>query len=441
MKKCNMSFYICSNCGYGSGSWIGKCPDCGAWNTLKEQPSYAKASEGKKESIKKLTLTPLSQVKSEQIGRKKTGIYEFDRVLGGGFAPGEVILLTGEPGIGKSTLVLQSLQTLQTVYASGEEGAEQVKDRADRLGIALNGFMFSNDTQIEGIIEGVSDIKAKPDILIVDSIQTLYSADVDSPPGSISQLKETAKKLIMFAKKTKTIVFIIGHVTKEGDMAGPKTLEHLVDCVLEFEGERISHYRLLRASKNRFGATDEIGIFEMKSDGLKEVTNPAVFLEEKKENSPGKATIGVIEGNRPLFFEIQTLVVSTALPIPRRVVKGLDYNKSLLLLAVLKKQMNLPLDKYFDIYANVIGGFTIKSTSSDLGFIASLMSSYKNIPLPPNSLFIGEVGLLGEVRPIFREEKIIIEAKRLGFKEIYSSKNMKNIKELTDRFYKKTFPR
>jgi DNA repair protein RadA/Sms len=423
-----MAFFICSNCGYGTASWIGKCPDCGQWNTLKEKPRFAEASRGK-ESVKKITITPLKKISSKIKSRKKTNIYEFDRVLGDGFVPGEVILLTGEPGIGKSTLLLQSLQHLKTLYISGEESAEQIKDRAERLSISLDYFLFSNDLQVEGIIEGADEIKDSLDIVVIDSIQTIYSKDISGPVGSVSQLKDVAKKLITFAKQNNITIIMIGHVTKEGEIAGPKTLEHFVDCVLNFEGEKVSHYRLLRATKNRFGPTDEIGIFEMKTKGLVQVDNPLVFLEEKRSLEPGKAIVGVLEGKRPLFFEIQTLVVPTVLPAPRRVVKGMDYNKVLLLLAVVRKYLSVPLDN-FDVYVNVIGGVSVRSTAADLGLIASLLSSLKNIPLPKGTVFIGEVGLLGEVREVYFEEKIISEARRLGFKKLYSSKNTSNVKEL-----------
>jgi len=427
--------FICSNCGYGSVSWIGRCPDCGQWNSLKEQPSYIKASKGKKESVKKMGITSLSKIKASAKSRIKSNIFEFDRVLGGGFIPGEVILLTGEPGIGKSTLVLQATQNIKTLYISGEESAEQVKDRADRLSIKLDNFLFSGDLQVEGIIEGIEELENKVDIVVIDSIQTIYSKDVEGPIGSVSQLKDTAKKLITLAKKNNLTILFIGHITKVGEIAGPKTLEHFVDCVLNFEGEKVSHYRLLRASKNRFGPTDEIGIFEMKSKGLIEVNNPLIFLESQRQLEPGKAIVGVTEGKRPLFFEIQTLVVPTVLTVPRRVVKGLDYNKVLLLLAVVRKYIKLPLDR-FDVYVNVIGGVSVKSPGADLGLIASLLSSFKNIPVPKNSVFIGEVGLLGEVRPVYFEEKILHEARRLGFKLIYSTNNTKNVKELGRIFSK-----
>ncbi len=423
-------FYICSNCGFGSGSWIGKCPDCGKWNTLKEKPEFAKNSSSKKgEAVKKITITSLSKVRSSTKSRLSTGIFEFDRVLGGGVVPGEVILLTGQPGIGKSTLVLQAFQKLKVLYISGEESAEQVKNRAERLSVDLDNLSFSADLQIESIIQSLEELKDEIEIVIIDSVQTIYSKNIEGSVAGVSQLKEVTKKIINFAKQTKIAVLLIGHITKVGDVAGPKTLEHFVDCVLELEGEKVSNFRLLRASKNRFGSTDEIGIFEMKQKGLTEVKNPLIFLETDKKLEPGKAIVGVAEGKRPFFFEIQTLVVPTSLMTPRRVVKGLDYNKVLLLLAVIRKNLHLPLDR-FDVFVNVVGGVSIKSTGADLGFIASLISSFKNIALPANSLFVGEVGLLGEIRSSFMEEKIIEESKRLGFKKIYSSKIIKTVKEL-----------
>lgn len=426
-----MSFFVCKNCGFGSASWYGKCPDCGQWNTLVEKPEFSPNTKNKnqKESLKKITITPLKSIKTQSKQRIKTSLFELDRVLGGGFLPGEVILLTGEPGIGKSTLILQALKDINTLYISGEESGEQVKNRADRLNINLDNFLFSNDTQIEGIIETAVEIKDKIQVLVIDSIQTVYSKDVQGAASGVNQLKETTKMLVNFAKKNNIVVIIIGHITKEGEIAGPKTLEHFVDAVLNFEGEKISNYRLIRSSKNRFGSTDEIGIFEMTQQGLKEIDNPLVFLESEKINQPGKAIVGVSEGKRPLFFEIQTLTVPSILPVPRRVVKGLDYNKVLLLLAVVRKNLNYSLDNY-DIYVNVIGGVSVKSTSADLGLIASLISSFKNKPLPSSSLFIGEVGLLGEVRKVYFEEKVINEAQRLGFKKIFSSQNIKNVKDL-----------
>lgn len=422
-----MSFYICTNCNFGSASLLGKCPDCGQFGTLKKADDDVETPRNK-EDVKKLTLTSLSQVKTVKKERRKTGISEFDRVLGGGIIPGEVILLTGEPGIGKSTLLLQALKSIKVIYVSGEESAEQVRDRGERLGVDLKHFYFSDDLQIEGIIKGSEDAKEKIELLVIDSIQTIYSKEVQGTSGSVGQLRECTNKLVTFAKRTKVPVIIIGHVTKEGEIAGPKTLEHLVDCVLLFEGEKVSHHRVLRAQKNRFGSTDEIGIFEMNEQGLAEVTNPLAFLDDT-DSQEGKSIVGVSEGKRPLFFEIQTLAVPTMLAVPRRVVKGVDYNKVQLLLAVARKYLGLKLDT-FDVYVNVVGGIDIKSTAADLGIITSLISSISGKPLPAKTVYIGEVGLLGEIRGVFFQDRIIDEAKRMKFTTTVSSKTIKNIREL-----------
>ncbi len=423
-----MALFICSNCNYGSGSWMGKCPDCGQWNTFQEQvdPDSTKKTQ---EKIKPLTLTPLAKINTPMRPRLATGIYEFDRVLGGGILPGAVILLTGEPGVGKSTLLLQALKGLKTIYISGEESASQIKDRADRLQIDLTNFSFSDTVQVEGILTGLEKLKNQIKVLVFDSIQTIYSKNIDAVAGNISQLKETANQITEFAKKNHISVVLIGHITKDGDIAGPKTLEHLVDCVLSFEGERLSHFRILRALKNRFGSTDEIGIFAMRDNGLQPVNNPVAFLNTDQSPAPGKAIAGVIEGKRPLFFELQTLTVPTVLAVPRRVVKGVDYNRLQLLLAVLRKHLRLPLDKY-DVFVNVVGGVTIKSTAVDLALAASLLSSMNNFPLPSLSFFSGEIGLLGEIRPVFFQDKLIKEGKRLSFKTAYSSLNVKRVHAL-----------
>lgn len=424
-----MSFFICSHCGYGSGSWMGKCPDCDQWNTFEEQVS---ASSGKKkEKPAQMTTTKLAEITSLVKKRIPTKIHEIDRVLGGGFVPGEVVLLTGEPGIGKSTILLQGLQHMRTLYISGEEAPEQVKERADRLGIEQKHMIFSDSLQVEGIRDGVQHIKKEIDVIVIDSVQTIYSLSVDAPYGSISQLKEASNQLIQLAKETRIPMILIGHVTKEGDVAGPKTLEHMVDAVFAFEGDKVSQFRILRARKNRYGSTDEVGIFEMQEQGLQEVTNPLAFFDETATKKiPGKALVGINEGRRPLFLEIQALAAPTFLAMPRRVAKGVDYNKLLLLIAVTSKHLRLPFDK-FDLYVNVVGGMNIKSPAADLGIVAALISAMKNTSYGNDTLFIGEVGLLGEIRKVASQEKIIQEAKRLSFRTIISPQKIQHIKELT----------
>lgn len=421
-----MTYYICSGCGYGSASWMGRCPDCGQWNSFVERIEEKKHGKQKLEKAKFISFSKIQTQSSKKI---PTGTGEFDRVLGGGLVPGQTILLTGEPGIGKSTLLLQSLANLKTAYISGEESAEQVKGRAERLSIKLDNFYFSDGLQVEGIISSLEDIGEKIDVLVIDSIQTIYSNTIDAPPGNISQLKESTSRLVIYAKKNKVAVILIGHVTKEGTVAGPKTLEHFVDCVLSFEGEKLSHFRVLRAAKNRFSSTDEIGIFEMGKKGLNEINNPMVFLDQGKEAVAGKTVAGVIEGKRSLFFEIQSLTSPSVLAYPRRIVKGVDYNKVLLLLAVIKKHLGLSVDR-FDVYINVVGGVNIKSTAADLAVVASIISSIKNISLSKKTVFVGEVGLLGEIRGVYSEERIIRDALRLRFQTVFSSANLKNIKDL-----------
>ena len=420
--------YLCSNCGYGSISWIGKCPHCGQWN------SFVKERE-KKIAIKKITIKKLIDFKDHPLKIIKTNFSEFNRVLGKGLVENEVVLLTGEPGIGKSTLLLQSLTNLKTFYVAGEESPHQLYQRTKRLSLETKNFFLTEELEIESIIESIKRMKNKVDVVVIDSIQTVYSQKIDSPVGSITQLKEIISQIITIAKKEKIPFIVVGHITKEGEIAGPKTLEHLVDCVLSFEGDKLSFYRLLRAEKNRFGPTDDVGIFEMTENGLKEINNPLIFLNQKNNQAIGRAVVGTIQGKRPFFFEIQTLVSPTILAFPRRVTKGVDYNKVLLLLAVLKKYLRLPLDKY-DIYVNVAGGIDIKSPSADLAIVCSLISSLKNFPLPYHSLFIGEIGLLGEIRKIPFEEKIIHEGRRLGFKQFFSSLNISNINQI-EKIFKK----
>ncbi|MFO0703265.1 MAG: DNA repair protein RadA [Patescibacteria group bacterium] len=427
-----MAFYICSNCGYGSATFLGKCPECGEWNTLKQQQGFSDDSKKKKTNPQDLNVKSFEEVIAKHDKRRHpTGIHEFDRVLGGGIPSDGVILLTGEPGIGKSTLLLQALSKQNALYISGEESAEQIKERIDRLKMPHENLMFSDTLQVESIIEGFESLKSKPNVLVVDSIQMLYSRGVESMTGSVSQLRETILQLVQFAKKNHVALILIGHITKEGDVAGPKIVEHMVDTVLSFEGDKISHFRILRATKNRFGSTDEIGIFEMKGEGLSEVTNPLAFVspgdnDASSDNTPttGRAVAGVIEGKRPLFFEIQSLTVHTSLPVPRRVARGVEYNKLLLLLAVMKRHMRIDTDTY-DIYVNVAGGVDVKSPASDLAILASLISSIKDKPIPKSAVFVGEVGLLGEVRSAYSEDKILAESKRIGLTKYVNSKNLK----------------
>ena len=422
-----MSFYICSHCGEGSASWMGRCTNCNEWNTL-VQKREAKTTKSKK--IEVFESKAFKKITTLNTNRNKTNVYELDRVLGGGVVKGEVILLTGEPGVGKSTLLLQSLHKLKTLYISGEESPEQVKDRADRLAIPLTTMSFSDSLQVEAIDAGIRNMKILPESVVIDSIQTMYSKDIMSAPGSISQLRESTAKLIRLSKETGVPMIIVGHVTKGGDIAGPKALEHMVDAVLHFEGERVSQYRILRAQKNRFGSTDEIGIFEMTTKGLKEIDSPTVFIDQpEKSLVAGRSIAGIMEGHRPLFFEIQALATKSFLAMPRRVVKGLDYNKVLLLIAVIQKHLNINIDTY-DLYLNVIGGVQVKSPASDLAIVAAILSTVKTIPLSPQTIFTGELGLLGEIRSVYGEEKIMQEAKRLKFTKRYYSKNCNNVKEL-----------
>src|SRR3989344_949583 len=421
------TFYQCRECGSKTSSWFGKCPECGTWDSLEKVEDMILRTNI---PTQKAEVVPLSKVKSTQSGRLMTSIFEFDRVLGGGFVSGEVVLLTGEPGVGKSTLLLEVLQKLKCLYISGEESSSQIKHRADRLKINLDAFYFSGNTEVEAIIGVLSDPKLKIDVVVIDSIQMLYSNSILSTPGGQLQIRQVAGQLVDFAKSKNIPIILIGHITKEGVIAGPKTLEHLVDCVMHLEGERFSSFRILRASKNRFGGIDEIGVFEMNESGLKQVENPTQFLEKTDSTSIGKAIVGVTEGSRSIFFEIQSLVVSSYLPSPRRVVSGLDYNKVLLILAVMQKYLKLPLER-FDIYVSVAGGVSTKSTASDLGVATSILSSFKNLSIAGNSVFIGEVSLLGEVRPVYQQKKLQGDAKRYGFSPIISSETLKHIIQLS----------
>ncbi len=407
-----MAYFICSSCNYGSASWIGKCPGCGEWNT------FVQKQDEKQITKKKASPTQFSTLKKmgKSSARQSMGMFEFDRVLGGGIIPGEVVLLSGEPGIGKSTLLLQIIKTNLAIYVSGEESLEQVQHRAERLRADIQHILFSDSANIDQILSGI-EAQKKPHLVILDSIQTLYTDDVETPPGSINQIKEVMNRVIPFAKKSGIPFLVIGHVTKDGDLAGPKTLEHMVDCVLSLEGDTSSPFRILRSTKNRFGSVDEIGVFEMKEDGLHEVNSATALLDTAQKREIGKAIVGVCEGNRPMFLEVQALAVPTTFSIPRRVAKGIDFNRVQLLIAIAKKYLNLKLDSY-DIYFNVIGGIRVTSPLADAGIIAALYSSVLSKTIETNQVFIGEVGLLGEIRSGFLGKKTYSEAKRLGLKPL-----------------------
>lgn len=423
-----MAQYICSSCGYGSASWYGKCPSCQEWNTF-EKTTESSSKRGKVGKVAPAKAEKLNTLSSQSNARVATQNAEFDRVLGGGFIDGEVVLLAGEPGVGKSTLLLSVLASLPCFYISGEESGQQVKQRADRLGVSTENILFSNELQVDSIIAALEKYEHEYRVAVIDSIQTLYTPDIPSPMGSVSQIKENASRLVDYAKRNNKIIIFIGHVTKDGDIAGPKTLEHLVDCVVQLEGEKESTFRLLRARKNRFGSIDEVGLFEMTDGGLRQVTNPTMFIDASIKAAAGRAVIITVEGSRSLLYEVQSLVVPTQLAIPRRIASGIDYNRLQLLLAVIRKNLKMNLDKY-DIYVSVAGGLTIKSPSADLGIAASIISSVKNIKLPLDTAFVGEIGLLGEVRSTQREKKIMYDAKRLGLKRVISAERLHMISEL-----------
>ena len=423
--------FICSQCGYGSASWLGRCPNCNEWNTFTKD---SQLSPNRSSKSPPFSIIPISQIPLKDNTRIPTGIFEFDRVLGGGFVPGEVVLLAGEPGIGKSTLLLQSIKKIRTLYISGEESGQQIKERLQRLSLTSSPLQFSQNSAVESIVQGIEHIASKPELIVIDSIQTIYSDKITAPPGNITQLKECAIQLTACAKRLHIPFLFIGHITKDGDIAGPKTLEHLVDCVLILEGDSVTQFRILRTTKNRFGTTREIGMFEMNQSGLSEVNGSHTFIENS-DPSPGKSIAGISEGNRSLFFEVQTLVSQTFLPTPRRIVRGADYSKVLLILAVLKKYLNLPLDAV-DVYVNIVGGIQVKSPSADLAIALALVSSLKNVSLPPKHVCIGEVGLLGEVRETPNQKNVIHEAKRLGFSKILAPPLIKHVRSTLSLFGK-----
>ena len=428
------TIFVCNNCGYESAKWLGKCPACNEWNSLVEEKiqksnDFSIANKEVKKSNKPMIL---SAVEGKETSRVSTGYEELDRVLGGGIVKGSLILVGGEPGIGKSTLILQLCDKItgdgKVLYVSGEESAEQIKLRADRLNIHNDDIMFLGETDIDIIQTNILEIN--PKLVIIDSIQTMYSDEITSAAGTVSQVREITARIMKLCKCNNITTIIIGHVTKEGNIAGPRVLEHMVDTVLYLEGERYFSYRILRSVKNRFGSTNEIGMFEMQNEGMVEILNPStVLISEREDNPPGSIIVASIEGTRPLLIELQALTATTVFGFPRRTANGIDYNRLTLLMAVLEKKVGLNLSNQ-DVYLNVVSGIRISETAVDLGIILSVASSFKNLSIPKDTVAIGEVGLTGEVRSVNLIEKRIKEAQKLGFKTcIIPESNKKVLKE------------
>ncbi|HET9135956.1 MAG TPA: DNA repair protein RadA [Candidatus Kapabacteria bacterium] len=430
------SQFVCSSCGYNSPRWIGKCPECGSWNSFVEESITAAPTESTKAKGARAQLgtgkpIKLSDVSTAEEDRILTGIAEFDRVLGGGIMRGSLVLIGGDPGIGKSTLLLQlarSLLTIKTLYVSGEESPRQLKSRAERLSMKNELLYVHAETNIEQIIEQAGELD--PDVLIIDSIQTMYRPMLDSAPGSVAQIRECTALLLQYAKSTNTPVFIVGHVTKDGVIAGPKVLEHIVDTVLQFEGERTHAYRILRAAKNRYGSTNEIGVFSMAAEGLVEVPNPSeVFLSERQYGSSGSCVCAVLEGTRPILLEVQALVSPTHYNTPQRTVTGYDHRRVAMLLAVIERRLGVRL-RDVDVFINIAGGLTVEEPAVDLAIAMAVLSSIKDIPVDSKACVIGEIGLGGEVRAIGQPLQRVQEALRLGFERvIVPNANLKSLGE------------
>jgi len=429
------SVFICSECGYETSKWLGKCPGCDNWNTFSEEvrsPIVTKTSKVVNSYTFYNTPSLINDISAKTEERIKTGISELDTVMGGGIVPASLTLVGGEPGIGKSTLLLQICNALckkgNVIYISGEESPRQLKLRADRLGVKSDNLYILGETNIDGAI--LQAEKLNPAALIIDSVQTMYTNDIQSASGSVSQVREITMRLMRFAKGGETSVFLVGHVTKDGAIAGPRVLEHMVDCVLYFEGERQQCYRILRAVKNRFGSTNEIGVFEMGDKGLMEVENPsAMLLAERPSGAPGSAVACAMEGSRPILAEMQALVATTVFGIPRRMTTGFDMGRLNMLVAVLEKRCGFRLSGQ-DVYINIIGGLRIDEPAVDLSVIAAIVSSHKSIEIPKQMVFIGEVGLTGEVRSVSNIQKRVSESVKMGFTEIIMPKeNAKLFKE------------
>jgi len=438
------TFYVCSNCGYESPKWLGRCSSCGEWDTMvekqimpevsqKAQAAHARRSLGTIAGLSSADLdftlpSKISDINEKTAERIDVGMGEFNRVLGGGLVPGTLVLLAGDPGIGKSTLLLQAATNMAAKsnnvwYITGEESLSQVKIRAKRMNAAASELSLWAQTDMGKIIEAIQT--EKPTVVIIDSIQTMYLPDLENTPGSLTQIRECTGALATVAKSLHIPVILVGHVTKEGAIAGPRVLEHMVDAVLQFEGERHYPYRILRAVKNRFGSTFEIGVFEMTDTGLGEVTNPSfAFLEDRPLNAPGSSVAACIEGTRPMLAEVQGLLSSSSLAYPRRIVNGADLGRVNMILAVLEKRVGLPIANQ-DAYVNITGGVRLSEPAMDLAIAAAIVSSFKNRPLIPNMAVMGEIGLSGEVRPVSFPERRAAEAEKLGLTKILAPKGTK----------------
>ena len=423
MKKKNIkTVFSCQSCGYQTPKWLGKCPDCGQWHSFTEETVSSKPAKRAEETTLSGTGTPvpvpIDAITIENEQRLSTGISEFDRVLGGGVVPGTLVLIGGDPGIGKSTLMLQALYGLaqighKVLYVSGEESIRQIKLRSQRLNTQAPQLFVVSEIDIDVIMTMIKSFE--PALIVIDSIQTMFHPSLSSAPGSISQVRETTLKLMLMAKRTGIPVFLVGHVTKDGAIAGPRLLEHMVDTVLYFEGDRSHIFRILRAVKNRFGSTNEIGVFEMNQNGLEEISNPsALFLSERPDNAPGSVVTACMEGTRPVLVEIQALASSTHLGTPRRTILGLDANRVALLVAVLEKKVGFQLMGH-DLFMNVAGGAKVVEPAVDIGIICAVASSFMDKPVPEGTVVLGEVGLTGEVRAIGQIENRVSECEKMGF--------------------------
>ena len=426
------TIFVCSECGNESPKWLGKCPACNSWNTFYEQKIEKYTETNKADKKINNTPKPLNTYVGQEANRTSTGFSELDRVVGGGLVKGSLILLGGEPGIGKSTLILQLCEKVKgegkVLYVSGEESAEQIKLRADRLEVKNDDLLFLGETDIDIVREAIGEIK--PKLVIIDSIQTMYSDEISAAAGSVSQVREITSQIMRICKSQQITTVIIGHVTKDGNIAGPRVLEHMVDTVLYLEGERYNTYRILRAVKNRFGSTNEIGMFEMRQEGMCEVTNPSdILITEREDNPSGSCIVASIEGTRPILVEMQALTSQTVFGMPKRTANGFDYNRMAVLIAVLEKRAGLSIGNH-DVYLNIAEGMRLSEPAIDLGIIATVSSAYKNIPIPQTTVVMGEVGLTGEVRRINLIEKRLKEAEKLGFKTcIIPENNKKGLKE------------